>query len=96
MDQRIQAVFITPETTAIFRIPVEAGLIEPRDIAASAERPIPRAVNHHMADSRIIPPCQQCSFESEAHIMRQRIQRLWPVQRHPAGTAFNPAMDVTH
>ena len=65
-----------------------AHVIDGTDIAAGAEGAPRHRIDHTNANGRIVRPSPELVEHRGAHLMRQRVQRMGPVQRDMAKGAF--------
>ena len=91
---RVQAVFIAPETAAIFEIPVAPGIVEFLNVAAGAECLVAGTVDDDQRHGIVIGPGVERLFYGEAHVMAKRIESLGAGQGDPARAAFDADVDV--
>ena len=63
------------------------------DVTARTEAAAFCMVDHHQINGIIARPVGQRCDHRGAHRMRQRMQRLGPVEANPAGPAFNEGED---
>ena len=92
----IHPVFVAPEIPAKGKVASGALRIQLGNIAAGAERLGTRRVDHHQIHRRIGGPADQRRIQHLAHAVRQRVQRLGPVQRGPARPTDPAQQDVGH
>ncbi len=70
-----------------------AALRHLADVAAGAEAPLAGVVDQHQPDSVVVQPGQQGLVDRLAHAGGERVQRPWPVQRHPTGGPVDTGND---
>lgn len=83
LDRRVQPVLAAIESYRIVAARL-AGIVERANVAARAERLFTHAGDDDALDRRIARPCVQLRVHEIDHAERQRVQRLWPVERDDA------------
>ena len=95
-DHCVQAIFIGPKFLTIGIIAPQAAVVKIGDIAACTKGTIPFGIDDNQVHFGIVPPCDQSILDLDAHVIAQRIQRLWPCQRDASGAARNADVDIAH
>ena len=86
LDRGVEDVFVAVELERIgrFRLP---GFIQRANVTARAEGPVAVAANSDGFDRIVFGPFVKLRFHCHAHALRQRVQRLWAIERDEAERA---------
>ena len=86
LDRGVEDVFVAVELERIrcFRLP---GFIQRTNVTARTEGPVAVAANGDGFDRIVFGPFVKLRFHRHTHALRQRVQRLGPVERDEAERA---------
>ena len=92
----IHPILCAPERPRHVGVTHDQSRVDIGDVTARTKRFVARTVDHQHRHVVVFRPNGQGSRDGLYHLKRQRIQRLWPVQRDPPDTVDFPNVNVAH